>query len=73
MTWTVEWYAGGRSEENPRRLRSGDQVLEVVEVMARWTSPTGRGFRVRGSDGQVYELRERASDWAVEPLPTPAV
>lgn len=67
MSVTVEWYAGGRGEETPRRLLDGSRVVEVAEILDRWAAPSGRGFRVRGSDGQVYELREDGSrGWRVD-------
>jgi hypothetical protein len=55
-------YAGGRGEEEPRALRLGGAVVEVREVLARWTEPAGRFFSVATSDDQVHVLFCRAAD-----------
>jgi len=52
----VEWYAGYRAEETPRRLFIRDRRVEVRDVLERWRTPAGRGFRVRGDDGADYVL-----------------
>jgi hypothetical protein len=55
----IEFYAGGRAEERPVRIRLRGASLEVEQVMARWRTPEGAGFRVRAG-GLVVVLREDA-------------
>ena len=52
----VECYAGYRGEESPRRFRLLDSWL-AVEVLDVWLAPDHRYFKVRGSDGDTYLLR----------------
>lgn len=53
----VECYAGYRGEETPRRLRLGERVIEVTEVLDRWLAPDHRYFKLRGDDGCIYLIR----------------
>jgi hypothetical protein len=66
----VECYVGYRGEEAPRRFHLEDRAIEIIEVLARWTEPDARLFRVRGDDGRVYVLRrnEREECWDVTEL-----
>ncbi len=50
-------YAGYRGEQEPRKFSLGRQVVEVVEILDRWTAPEHRYFRCLGSDGDTYILR----------------
>jgi hypothetical protein len=63
----VEWYAGHRAEEIPRRLLLGDRRVEVREVSKRWRTPAGCGFQVRGDDGADYVIvqDEASGRWAL--------
>ena len=54
----VKCHAGHRSDETPRRLIIDGREIEVAEVLAQWHEPEARGFRLRGADGAVYELRQ---------------
>jgi len=59
----VECYAGHRGEETPVRVRLGDRVLEVAEVIDRWLASDHRYFKVR-ADGDIYILRnDITADW----------
>lgn len=60
----VECYAGHRGEETPRCSHLEVRTIEIVEILARWTEPEARLFRLRGDDGRVYVLRlnEKAGD-----------
>lgn len=51
-------YAGYRGEQEPRSFFLGGQVVEVVEIIDRWTAPEHRYFRCLGSDGDTYILRQ---------------
>lgn len=63
----VEFYAGWRGEERPVRLRLEGAVLEVEQVLERWRSPEGAGFRLRAGGLEIV-LREDAALglWAAE-------
>ena len=66
-TVRVECHGGDRGEETPRRFHLAGRTIEVVEVLACWTEPEARLFRVRGEDGQVYvfRLNERERRWEI--------
>ena len=53
--------------ERPVALHWQGERLEVVEILARWRSPEGVGFRVIVGGGQVFELfyLETDSAWVV--------
>lgn len=53
---SVDCYAGYRGEETPVRLRLGDRLVEVDEVLDRWLAPDHRYFKVRTGEG-IYILR----------------
>jgi hypothetical protein len=54
----VACHAGYRGEETPRRFFLGEREVEVVEVLDRWVAPDHRYFKCRGSDGDIYILRQ---------------
>ena len=54
---TVDCYAGYRGEESPRRFCIGENTIAVAEILDRWAGPDHRYFKVAGSDGAVYILR----------------
>ena len=53
----VESSPGHRGELVPTRLSLGGAPIEVVEVVDAWLAPDHRYFKVRGSDGACYILR----------------
>ena len=53
----VEWYAGYRGEETPRRFALAGTTIEVAEVVDRWLAPDHRYFTVLDGDGGLYILR----------------
>lgn len=61
----MECYAGYRGDEEPRALFVAGRRVEVAAILDRAASPTGRIFRVRGSDGSVCRLtcREPEGEW----------
>ena len=65
MTIRVECRCGYRGDEEPRRLRLGARVIEVLEIVDRWLAPDHRYFKVRGDDGSTYVLRHdpHGGDW----------
>lgn len=73
-------YSGYRGEELPRAIVIGDQRIEVVEILELWVEEgfedrsRRRFFKIRGSDGEVRELRydEEEKEWrllTIEPKP----
>ncbi len=52
----VDCYAGFRGDETPRRFTRGDQLVEILAVVAQWRTPDHRYFKVRTAD-ETYILR----------------
>ena len=65
MKLDVACYAGHRGEETPRRITLGGRAVEVVEVLDCWHGPDHRYFKVTGSTGKTYVLRQdvRSARW----------
>ena len=53
----VECYSGYRGEEAPAKFYLGTREVSVLDVVDRWLGPNYRYFKLRGSDGGVYILR----------------
>jgi len=53
----VSCYAGYRGEQEPRSFFLGERAVEIVAVLDRWAAPDHRYFKCRGSDGDIYILR----------------
>jgi hypothetical protein len=58
----VECHAGYRADEEPRRFFIGDREVTVDAILDRWLDPEHRYFKVRGSDGGIYILRQDLND-----------
>jgi hypothetical protein len=56
MDQRVECHSGYEYGERPTALHWGGARLEVQEILSRWRDPQGKGFRVRTTDGQVFDL-----------------
>jgi hypothetical protein len=77
MEWVevqVECYEGYRSRETPRRLITGDAVIEITDILDRWYEGGVRAgsvvlnyFKVKGGDGKTHLLRYNAlfDRWAM--------
>ncbi len=52
----VECYSGHTYAQEPRAVVWGARRYPVVEVEARWRTPTGPAFRVRTESGAQFEL-----------------
>jgi hypothetical protein len=63
----TECHAGYRGDETPRHFELEGRTIEITEVLAQWTEPNPRLFRMRGDDGLIYVLRldERGHCWNV--------
>ena len=60
----VDGYAGARGDETPRRFTRGEQLVEILAVVAQWRTPDHRYLRVRTAD-ETCTLRHdvRSSGW----------
>ncbi len=54
----VDCYAGHRGDETPRRFTRGDQLVEILAVVAQWRTPDHRYFRVRTAAEETCTLRQ---------------
>ena len=65
MQCHVQCYAGYRGEETPRCLLLGKRRIDVIGVVDRWLEPDYRYFKIEGSDGATYVLRQerRSERW----------
>jgi len=63
----VEFYAGYKGDERPRRVHLGDRSMRVVAIEDRWYSPGVSFFRVVVEGGDRYVLhREDGQDcWSL--------
>jgi hypothetical protein len=63
----VECYAGSRADETPRALVLGGRRVEVVEILDRWLAPDHRYFKISGSDGDIYIVRQDSTtgEWTL--------
>ncbi len=57
MAFAVDCYAGARGDETPRRFTRGDQLVEILAVVAQWRTPDHRYFRVKTAD-ETCTLRQ---------------
>ncbi len=66
----VECRSDTEYAERPLALTWLGQRLEIAEILARWHGPNERGFRVKTSDGQAFELtyRELPEEWQIQPI-----
>lgn len=69
MPASVECHSGLEYAERPTALWWQGARLEVEAVEAEWRIPGGKQFRVRTTDGQVFELVYVAShdEWRIQP------
>lgn len=67
---TVECRSDSEYAERPLALTWNGQRYEVAEILARWRAPDEKGFRVRTSDGKIFELtyREVPDAWKIKPI-----
>jgi hypothetical protein len=70
MIMDVECRSDTEYAERPLALTWQGQRREIAEILSRWHSPAERGFRVKTTDGQAFELtyREIPDEWEVSPL-----
>ena len=64
----VQCYAGGRADEEPRRVVEGGRTREVTGILDRALTPDERRFLVALSDGTRCRLVQMRADgrWRLE-------
>jgi hypothetical protein len=68
MTDLVECHSDSGYAEKPVALTWEGRRLDIDLVLAEWRTPEAKYFRVRTSDGQVFELcyTEAAETWRIQ-------
>ncbi len=66
----VECHSGFEYAERPTALRWEGQRLEVEAILDQWRISGGKCFRVRVTDGRVFELfyGELYDEWRINPV-----
>jgi hypothetical protein len=66
----VECLSDAEYADRPLALTWQGQRLEITEILARWRGPNERGFRVKTTGGQSFELIYRiiSDDWHIQAL-----
>jgi hypothetical protein len=67
MNELVECHSDYEYAEKPVALTWKDQRLEISEIVDRWRIPGAKCFRVRTTDGQIFELfyGELYDEWRI--------
>jgi hypothetical protein len=67
MNDIVECHSDFEYAEKPVALTWKDQRLEISEIVERWRIPGAKCFRVRTTDGQIFELfyGELYDEWRI--------
>jgi hypothetical protein len=63
----VECHSGAEYADRPLAFTWQGQRLEIADILGQWRTPNEKGFRIRTTDGQAFELtyREIPDDWQV--------
>ncbi len=66
----VECLSDAEYADRPLALTWLGQRLEIAEIVSRWRGPNEKGFRVKTTGGQAFELiyRDISDDWHIQPL-----
>ena len=66
----VECRSDSEYADRPLALTWQGRRLEIAEILASWRGPGEKGFRVKTTDGQAFELayRELPDEWHIQPL-----
>lgn len=66
----VECRSDSEYAERPLALIWNGCRYEIAEILSRWRGPNEKGFRVKTTNGQAFELiyREIPDEWQVQPL-----
>ena len=70
MMENVECRSDSEYAERPLSLVWDGHRYEIAEIVARWRGPSEKGFRVKTTNGQAFDLtyRELPDEWVVQPL-----
>jgi hypothetical protein len=70
MSAIVECRSDTAYAERPVALTWDGVRLEITDILSRWRSPDTIHFRVRVSDGRIFELtyNEAANGWHIQYL-----
>jgi hypothetical protein len=73
MSDRVECHSGHTYAQRPTALWWEGARLEVAAVTAEWRTPEGKCFRVRTSDGRMFEVEysESQDRWSILPIKSP--
>lgn len=68
---TVYCLSSSAYANQPLALEWLGERCNVRQVLSRWRTPQGTGFRVLTEDGQKFELfyDETRDEWSIETLP----
>ena len=66
----VECLSDAEYADRPLAFTWQGQRLEIAEILARTHTPNEKGFRIKTTDGQAFDLiyREIPDDWLVLPF-----
>ena len=67
---TVECRSDSTFAERPLSLIWDGCRSEIAEIVSRWRGPSEKGFRVKTTDGQAFDLtyREVPDEWQIQPI-----
>jgi hypothetical protein len=67
MADLVECHSDYTYAERPTALAWAGRRLEITEILRQWREPTGKGYRVRTTDDQEFELfyNEATLEWQI--------
>lgn len=67
---TVECRSDSTFAERPLSLTWDGYQYEIAEIISRWRGPAEKGFRVKTTSGQAFEItyREIPDEWLVQPI-----
>jgi len=70
MMNTVECRSDSEYAERPLSRTWDGQLYGIAESVARWRGPSEKGFRVKTTDGQAFDLtyRELPDEWHIQPI-----
>ena len=66
----VECRSDSTFAERPLSLVWDGYRYEIAEIVARWRGPSEKGFRVKRTDVQAFDLtyRELPDEWLIQPI-----
>jgi hypothetical protein len=66
----VESYAGASYPTEPRALWWAGQRHVVTQILARWRTPAGPGFRIQTEDGAQFQVEYNTvgDRWRIQQL-----